>query len=50
MQKYEEGKGLAFHFDKDEKALQTDGTMKHPQYSSVVYLTGDKTKQRQGAS
>lgn len=48
VQKYEQGKGLAFHFDKDEHALRTRGTMKHPQYSSVVYLTGDRARQRQG--
>lgn len=48
LQKYEGGKGLAFHFDKDEHALQKTGDMVHPQFSSVVYLTGERTQPRQG--
>jgi hypothetical protein len=48
LQKYERGKGLAFHFDKDEHAMRKTGSMQHPQLSSIVYLTGERTQPRQG--
>ena len=35
---YEENRGLAFHFDKDEQLLAATGEMSHPMYSSVLYL------------
>ena len=37
---YEPGRGLAFHFDKDEHLLIEEGRMAHPAWSSVLYLTG----------
>lgn len=40
VQTYEAGRGLAFHFDKDEYAMAEKQEMHHPQHSSVVYLTG----------
>jgi hypothetical protein len=40
MQVYEPGKGLSFHFDKDEAKLVSSGEMHHPILSSVLYLTG----------
>eukprot|EP01023_Acetabularia_acetabulum_P018654 TRINITY_DN19420_c0_g3_i1.p1 TRINITY_DN19420_c0_g3~~TRINITY_DN19420_c0_g3_i1.p1 ORF type:complete len:287 (-),score=41.93 TRINITY_DN19420_c0_g3_i1:298-1158(-) len=43
VQIYEKGRGLAFHFDKDEQALEKDGIMVHPILSSVFYLSGDAT-------
>ena len=48
-QRYEKGRGLAFHFDKDEHAMRETGAMLQPQLSSIVYLTGDSDMQRQGA-
>ena len=45
---YEHGRGLAFHFDKDEHLLKEEGTMVHPIVNSIIYLTGDSTKSRQG--
>ena len=39
-QRYEKGRGLAFHFDKDEHAMRETGAMLQPQLSSIVYLTG----------
>jgi hypothetical protein len=39
-QVYEPGRGLAFHFDKDEHLLVEAGVMSHPAWSSVLYLTG----------
>lgn len=40
FQIYEPGRGLAFHFDKDEHLLAAEGRMAHPAWSSVLYLTG----------
>jgi hypothetical protein len=51
-QVYEPGKGLKFHFDKDEQLLVAEGRMVHPLLSSVLYLTGDAGaggEPRQGA-
>ena len=45
---YEHGRGLAFHFDKDEHLLKEEGTMVHPIINSIIYLTGDSAKSRQG--
>ncbi len=39
-QTYTQGRGLAFHVDKDEHAMKTRGEMINPRYSSVLYLTG----------
>ncbi|GBF94117.1 hypothetical protein Rsub_07104 [Raphidocelis subcapitata] len=41
VQVYQPGRGLAFHFDKDEQLLVEEGAMAHPVWSSVLYLTGD---------
>lgn len=41
MQVYEPGKGLDFHFDKDESLMKKHNVMKHPYLSSVLYLTGN---------
>ena len=46
---YEHGRGLAFHFDKDEHLLKEEGTMVHPIVNSIIYLTGDSAKSRLGA-
>ena len=35
---YQPGQGLAFHFDKDEERLRETGEMRHPIFSSIVYL------------
>lgn len=40
VQIYEAGRGLAFHFDKDEHAMKEEGRMVNPILSSVLYLTG----------
>ena len=40
VQVYRNGRGLAFHVDKDEHAMKTRGEMINPIYSSVLYLTG----------
>lgn len=48
VQVYEPGKGLAFHFDKDEHAMKEKNQMLQPVLSSVLYLTGDHTTQRLG--
>lgn len=40
LQVYAGGRGLAFHFDKDERAMQEEGRMITPLLSSVLYLTG----------
>ena len=37
-QVYKPGKGLSFHFDKDEEVMKTTGAMQHPTWSSVLYL------------
>lgn len=47
-QVYEPGKGLAFHFDKDEHAMKEKHQMIQPVLSSVLYLTGDCTDDRLG--
>jgi hypothetical protein len=39
-QVYEGGRGLGFHFDKDEHAMAAHGRMATPLLSSVLYLTG----------
>lgn len=49
VQKYDHGKGLAFHFDKDEALMRQDRAMSHPLWSSVFYLTGKQATRRQGA-
>ncbi len=48
LQVYEPGKGLAFHFDKDEHAMKENHQMIQPVLSSVLYLTGDCTTERLG--
>ena len=48
LQVYEPGKGLAFHFDKDEHAMEENHQMIQPVLSSVLYLTGDCTTERLG--
>ena len=45
---YEHGRGLAFHFDKDEHLLKEEGTMVHPIVNSIIYLTGNRAESRQG--
>jgi hypothetical protein len=40
LQVYEPGKGLGFHFDKDEHVMRSSGQMLNPIWSSVLYLTG----------
>ena len=45
---YEPGKGLAFHFDKDERAMKEKHQMIQPVLSSVLYLTGDGATERLG--
>jgi hypothetical protein len=42
MQIYEGGRGLGFHFDKDEHAMSEQGQMVNPILSSVLYLTGSR--------
>lgn len=48
LQVYEPGKGLAFHFDKDEHAMKEKQQMIQPALSSVLYLSGDCTQERLG--
>ncbi len=48
LQVYQPGKGLAFHFDKDEHAMKEKHHMLQPVLSSVLYLTGDATTERLG--
>ena len=45
---YEHGRGLAFHFDKDEHLLTSERKMVHPIVNSIVYLTGDSASSRLG--
>ena len=45
---YEHGRGLAFHFDKDEHLLTSEREMVHPIVNSIVYLTGDSATSRLG--
>jgi hypothetical protein len=50
VQVYEPGKGLPFHFDKDEQLFKERQHMAHPTLSSVLYLTGAAAaRQRLGA-
>ena len=42
VQIYEGGRGLGFHFDKDEHAMAQEGRMVNPILSSVLYLTGSR--------
>ncbi len=48
LQVYEPGKGLAFHFDKDEHAMKEKHQMIQPILSSVLYLTGNCATARLG--
>ena len=48
MQVYEPGKGLDFHFDKDETLMKERGKMRHPHVSSILYLTGSLHSPRLG--
>jgi len=48
VQVYKPGKGLAFHFDKDETLFKERQEMKHPVLSSVLYLSGSRHEQRLG--
>ena len=50
VQVYKPGKGLAFHFDKDEHAMKEKQQMIQPVLSSVLYLTGDSTQERLGTA
>lgn len=45
---YERGKGLAFHFDKDEHLFNEEQRMVHPLLSSILYLTGAAFPKRLG--
>ena len=47
-QVYERGKGLAFHFDKDEHLFKEERRMVHPLLSSILYLTGSTFPKRLG--
>ncbi|BDA41198.1 hypothetical protein COCOBI_01-8530 [Coccomyxa sp. Obi] len=48
VQVYEQGKGLAFHFDKDEHLFKQEQRMHHPLLSSILYLTGPTFPKRLG--
>ncbi|KAK9841824.1 hypothetical protein WJX81_005480 [Elliptochloris bilobata] len=48
VQVYDAGKGLAFHFDKDEQRFVDQHVMAHPLLSSVLYLAGDASSARLG--
>ena len=48
LQVYEPGKGLAFHFDKDERVMKARHQMLQPVLSSVLYLTGHSMAERLG--
>lgn len=41
-QTYEAGRGLDFHFDKDEAAMAGGGVMRNPAVACVVYLSGER--------
>lgn len=45
VQVYEGGRGLAFHFDKDEHAMESSGVMVNPILSSVLFLTSAENNQ-----
>ena len=49
VQTYEAGRGLAFHFDKDEQRYRDQRVMAHPLLSTVLYLAGDAGAARLGA-
>lgn len=42
VQIYEKGRGLAFHFDKDEYLLKEEGRMVMPAVSSILFLSGSQ--------
>lgn len=46
-QVYRKGRGLEFHFDKDEHVMAEQGKMENPILSSVLYLTGREGRQVQ---
>ena len=48
-QVYEPGRGLAFHFDKDEQLFRERREMAHPLLSTILYLVGDTGAARLGA-
>eukprot|EP00884_Botryococcus_braunii_P016471 jgi/Botrbrau1/3507/Bobra.341_2s0036.1 len=50
VQVYQPGRGLAFHFDKDEKLFKNEGRMVHPIFSSILYLYGEETAPPLGAT
>lgn len=50
MQMYDRGKGLAFHFDKDETMMAQQQIMHQPALSSILYLTGSSQSDRLGAA
>ncbi|KAK9841653.1 hypothetical protein WJX74_009543 [Apatococcus lobatus] len=50
VQMYDRGKGLAFHFDKDETLMAQQQTMHQPVLSSILYLTGSYQADRLGPS
>lgn len=50
MQVYDRGKGLAFHFDKDETLMAQQKIMRQPALSSILYLTGSCQSDRLGSS
>ena len=47
LQTYEHGRGLSFHFDKDEHIMAERGEMEHPLHSSILYITGSGASPRQ---
>lgn len=47
VQVYEGGRGLAFHFDKDEHAMKQSGVMVNPILSSVLFLTSSSSESSQ---
>ncbi len=48
LQMYDRGKGLAFHFDKDEALMAEQRIMHQPALSSILYLTGSCQSDRLG--
>ena len=46
-QVYEHGRGLGFHFDKDEEIMKEEQRTETPLFSSVLFLTGDQHFPRQ---
>lgn len=47
-QTYEAGRGLDFHYDKDEAAMAGSGAMRNPAVACVVYLVGDRQPRQPG--